>query len=225
MIKITDSTVFNTGADCIVNTINCVGFMGKGVALEFALRYPQLEKQYIEECRKKQIHTGRVYLYEIDGQKIINFPTKFHFKNPSQVEWIEQGLEFFVKNYKTWSIKSIAFPILGATNGGLDPEKVEQTMIKHLSPLDIDVYICRSRLLEGKELEMVEAFKETPVGEIKKNVRLTAKQYKAIEKNQKRIRRFFDILEIEGIGIETYRAIFKLFYRGDFHGEEQLTLL
>ena len=125
MIKVTDSTVFNTNADCIVNTINCVGVMGRGIALEFALRYPELENQYIEQCQNKQIHTGKVYFYEIDGQKIINFPTKFHFKYPSEIEWIEQGLKYFVDNYEGWNIKSIAFPLLGASNGGLDPKEVE----------------------------------------------------------------------------------------------------
>ena len=224
MIKITDSTVFNTTAECIVNTINCVGFMGKGIALEFALRYPKLEEKYVEECRKKQIHTGRVYLYDIDGQKIINFPTKFHFKYPSQMEWIEQGLKFFVDNYKEWGINSIAFPILGATNGGLNPKEVEEVMVKYLSTIDIDVFICHSKLLEGKELEMVTAFKETPISEIKKHVRLTVKQFCALEQDQQSIKRFIDISKIEGIGIDTYKALFRLFYFTDIHGGEQLLL-
>lgn len=224
MIKITDSTVFNTNAECIVNTINCVGFMGKGIALEFALRYPKLEERYVEECHKKLIHTGRVYFYNIDGQKIINFPTKFHFKYPSQMEWIEQGLQFFVDNYRRWGIKSIAFPILGAANGGLDPKEVEKAMIKYLSTLDIDVYICHSRLLEGKELEMVTAFKETPIGEIKKHVRLTTKQFVALEQNQQGVKRFIDISKISGIGIDTYKSLFRLFYFTDIHGGEQLSL-
>ncbi len=224
MIHITDSTIFNVKADCIVNTINCVGFMGKGIALEFALRYPELEKQYVKECREKLIHTGRVYFYEIDGQKIINFPTKFHFKYPSQIDWIEEGLSFFVNNYKKWGIKSIAFPLLGATNGGLNPKMVEEIMVKYLSPLDINVYICHSKLLEGKELEMVTAFKETPISEIKKHVRLTTKQFCALEQDQQSIKRFIDISKIEGIGIDTYKALFRLFYFTDIHGGEQLSL-
>lgn len=224
MIKITDSTVFNTGADCIVNTINCVGFMGKGIALEFALRYPKLEELYVEECHNKQIHTGRVYFYEIDGQKIINFPTKFHFKYPSQIEWIEQGLKYFVENYKRWNIKSIAFPILGANNGGLDPIEIEQLMINYLSSLDIDVYICHSKLLEGKELEMVNSFNNTSINDIKKHVRLTAKQCDALEMNKNKINRFIDISKIEGIGTDTYKALFRLFYTSDIHGGEQMLL-
>ena len=224
MIKITDSTVFNTGADCIVNTINCVGFMGKGIALEFALRYPELEKQYIEACRKKTIHTGRVYFYEIDGQKIINFPTKFHFKYPSQIEWIEEGLQFFVSNYKRWNIKSIAFPILGATNGGLDHEMVEEIMKKYLSELEIDVYICHSKLVEGKELAMVEAFKKSSIPEVAKHVRLTAKQIASLGKNQNSVIRFVDISKIESIGIDTYKALFRLFYSGNPIEDNQISL-
>ena len=141
MITFTDSTVFNTNADCIVNTINCVSFMGKGLALEFALRYPELEKIYKEECNNNKIHTGCVYFYEINGQKIINFPTKYHFKYPSKIEWIEQGLKYFVNNYKKWGIKSIAFPLLGTSNGGLNQKEVEEIMVKYLSTIDIDVYI------------------------------------------------------------------------------------
>lgn len=224
MIKITDSTVFNTSADCIVNTINCVGFMGKGIALEFALRYPKLEELYVEACHKKQIHTGRVYFYEIDGQKIINFPTKFHFKYPSQIEWIEQGLQYFVDNYKSWGIKSVAFPLLGASNGGLNPQEVEEIMIKYLSTIDIVVYICHSKLLEGKEFEMVNAFNSTPVSEMKKHIRLTTKQVNALIQHQHKIKRFIDISKIDGIGIDTYKSLFRMFYFNENHCNEQLSL-
>lgn len=224
MIKVTDSTVFNAGADCIVNTINCVGFMGRGIALEFALRYPKLEEQYIEQCRRKIIHTGRVYFYEVDGQKIINFPTKFHFKYPSEIEWIEQGLRYFADNYKNWGIKSIAFPLLGANNGGLNPNEVENLMKSYLSSLDIDVYICHSRLLEGKELEMVESFKNIDVEDLKNHMRLTSKQVIALKDLQTTIKRFVDILNTEGIGIDTYKSIFRLLFDGEFHGGEQIKL-
>lgn len=224
MIKITDSTVFNTNADCIVNTINCVGFMGKGLALEFALRYPKLEEQYVLDCRRKLIHTGRVYLYEFDGQKIINFPTKFHFKHPSRIEWIEQGLKDFLCKYKDWGIKSVAFPMLGTSNGGLDPMIVESLMIKILEPLDIDVYICHSKLVEGKELEMVNVFKDMPISHIKKHVRLTEKQAAILDAQKKEIVRFSDILKIEGIGVGIYKCIYKLCNAKELHGEEQLSL-
>lgn len=224
MIKDTDSTVFNVGADCIVNTINCVGFMGKGLALEFALRFPELEQDYVEACKKKVIHTGQVYFHEIDGQKIINFPTKFHFKYPSKMEWIEQGLDYFLAHYKAWGIQSVAFPLLGAGNGGLDPKVVEQTMRERLALADIDVYICHSKLLEGKELEMVAAFQSASIMDLKKQIRLNAKQCAALQQGQTTIRRFVDISKLEGIGTETYKALFQLFYREKKQSYEQLSL-
>lgn len=224
MLKVTESTVFNTGADCIVNTINCVGFMGKGIALEFALRYPKLEEAYISDCKKRLIHTGQVYFYEIDGQKIINFPTKFHFKYPSQMIWIEQGLEYFVNNYKKWGIKSVAFPLLGANNGGLNKAEVEELMQKYLSSLDIDVYICHSTLLEGKELEMVNKFRDLDFYELRKYVRLSDKQLSALKSLQPNIRRFVNILETDGIGITKYKEIFQLLYNGNIEFSKQCSL-
>ena len=170
------------------------------------------------------IHTGCVYFYEIDGQKIINFPTKFHFKYPSQIEWIEQGLKYFLANYKKWNIKSIAFPILGASNGGLNSQAVEELMIKYLSSLDIDVYICYSKLLEGKELSMLKAFKDSSIFEISKQVRLTTKQMNELESNQGKIQRFADIYNIKGIGIGTYKALFELFYSEKPIQEKQISL-
>jgi len=212
MLQITDSTVFNTKAECIVNTINCVSFMGKGLALEFALRYPKLEQIYKSECAQKKIHTGNVYFYEIDGQKIINFPTKFHFKYPSKIEWIEQGLKSFIANYKKWNIKSVAFPLLGASNGGLNPKDVEDLMIKYLSDLDIVVYICHSKLVEGKEKEMIENFKSTSVIELSQNIRLNEKQKEVLSLSKNSITRFSDIGKLDKIGITTYKALFNYFY-------------
>ena len=225
MIKITDSTVFNSGAECIVNTINCVGFMGKGIALEFALRYPELEKQYIAQCRNRLIHTGELYFYNINGQKIINFPTKFDFKHPSQIEWIEEGLQYFLNNYKNWDIKSIAFPLLGASNGGLDPKVVEELMKKYLSQVDIEVFICHSKLVEGKELEIVKAFKKIDPKSLKQYMRLTTKQINSLESHQDKIVRFTDILKIEGIGVDTYKSIFKLIYNKNIELFEAISLI
>ena len=220
MIIKTESTIFNVNADCIVNTINCVGFMGKGLALEFSLRYPELEKKYIDECKKKLIHTGKVYFYEINGQKIINFPTKFHFKYPSEMKWIKEGLEYFISNYKKWDIKSIAFPLLGASNGGLDAKEVEKVMEYYLSKIDIDVFICYSKLLEGKEKEMVEGIKKASVDLIAKNVKLNINQKMNLENNKGSINRFVDVSKIPEIGTKTYKDIFDLFYNGGPKKEE-----
>ena len=97
-------------------------------------------------------------------------------------------------------------------------------MKKYLSSLDIDVYICYSKLVEGKELEMINAFKHLNINDLKKYMRLTEKQIKALKKLQNSINRFADILYSDGIGIDTYKSIFRLLYCDEFHGSEQIPL-
>lgn len=213
MIYKTKSTVFNVNADCIVNTINCDGFMGKGLALEFALRYPELNDIYQDQCKKKQLHTGRVYVYNINGQCIINFPTKYHFKFPSKYEWIEQGLEHFISIYKELNIKSVAFPLLGAKNGELDPKIVIEMMEKYLSEIDIDVFICYSSELAGKEKEMLDSFKSSNLYTLQTILNLRKPQLDSLLENQKLINRFYEIINLPKIGIETYKKLFTYFYK------------
>jgi O-acetyl-ADP-ribose deacetylase (regulator of RNase III) len=160
MITYFDGTVFNTPAKAIVNTVNCVGTMGKGLALEFKLRYPDMYEEYKKQCEIKEIKIGKIKLYEeSENLWIMNFPTKMHWRNPSKMEYIEAGLKYFVKNYKKINIESIAFPKLGSNNGGLKWEDVKVLMEKYLNDLDIDVYICldKKREPEGKEKEMLDS--------------------------------------------------------------------
>ena len=154
MIKYYEGTVFNTGAKAIVNTINCEGAMGAGLALEFMLRYPEMYEDYKVKCDKKLLKPGIVdYYVEDDGCTIINFPTKWLFKYPSRIEWIEQGLQYFVSTYKEHNIKAVAFPKLGASNGGLDWDEVRSIMEKYLSNVDADVYICTDTLRQAEGIE------------------------------------------------------------------------
>ena len=215
MIKFIDDTVFNAPAEWIVNTVNCVGVMGKGLALEFALRYPKLEEIYKNQCANKEINLGNIYNYEIEGTKIINFPTKYHFKYPSQYEWIERGLKDFCLKYKKLNIKSVAFPYLGCTNGELDYQVVRMMMTKYLSLEDVDVYICSSKLVAGKEKEMLENFKSTPIEELFSICKLNNSQKEELKKNRAKISRFYEILNIPKIGISSYKKYFDYFYNLD----------
>lgn len=222
MIYKTKSTVFNVNADCIVNTINCDGFMGKGLALEFALRYPKLNEIYQDQCKKKLLHTGNVYAYNIDGQCIINFPTKYHFQYPSKYEWIEQGLNHFIRIYKSLKIKSVAFPLLGARNGELDPNIVIEIMEKYLSKLDIDIYICYATELDGKEKEMLTNFKSTNLYLLQDKLNLRKPQLESLIDGRNSVNRFYEIMDLPKIGIETYKKIFNYFfnYKPKVHYEQ-----
>ena len=225
MIIYTEDTVFNTNAECMVNTINCVGIMGKGLALEFALRYPKLEELYINQCNNKEINVGKIYFYTINKTKIINFPTKYNFKYPSQYKWIEEGLQNFVKVYKEFNIKSIAFPLLGCSNGELDRKIVLEIMNKYLELDDLIVYICGSTKLAGKEKEMLDKFKSSSIEQLTKIANLNKTQIQQIKENQTKVFRFYQILDIPKIGKTTYAKIFNHFYNEDFkETNEQLSL-
>ncbi|HHW95478.1 MAG TPA: macro domain-containing protein [Mogibacterium sp.] len=214
MIIYSEGTVFNIGAQAIVNTVNCTGVMGAGIALEFMLRYPDMFEDYATKCKENIIRTGKVDYYQNkDSSIVINFPTKRHFKYPSQLIWIEQGLQDFVKTYKEKKVVSVAFPKLGTSNGGLDWNAVRPLMERYLSNLDIDVFICldEKKEAEGVEKDMLEKFNALGIEELSHLVKLNKKQKENIQKN-KPYDRFWKISKTESIGIKTYSKIFKHFY-------------
>jgi O-acetyl-ADP-ribose deacetylase (regulator of RNase III) len=142
-IEIRKGNIFNAKSQTIVNTVNCVGVMGKGIALVFKLRYPYMYDIYREHCKNKLIGIGKLWLYKGEQQApwVLNFPTKFHWKYPSKIEYLEKGLAKFVDTYKSQGITSIAFPLLGTYNGGLDKEEVLSLMEKYLQNCEIPVEI------------------------------------------------------------------------------------
>jgi O-acetyl-ADP-ribose deacetylase (regulator of RNase III) len=183
--------------------------MGAGLALEFALRYPNMYKDYQEKCEKNEIAVGCMNYYYEDGKVIVNFPTKWHFKYPSKIEWIENGLKDFIITYKKQGITSVAFPKLGTLNGGLEWEKVKNLMEEYLSKIDIPVFICLDEEgAEGLEKDMLQVFHKLTMGELKNVVKLTQKQQQGLM-NKKNFYRFWQIKEVEGIGITTYAKIFQ----------------
>jgi O-acetyl-ADP-ribose deacetylase (regulator of RNase III) len=142
-IKQINGNIFNSKCQTIVNTVNCVGVMGKGIALVHKLRYPKMYEEYKQHCINKLIKTGSLWLYskQENAPWILSFPTKFHWKYPSKLEWIEQGLQKFVDTYEKRGITSIAFPLLGTHNGGLDTYEVRKLMVEYLEKCNIDIEI------------------------------------------------------------------------------------
>jgi O-acetyl-ADP-ribose deacetylase (regulator of RNase III) len=134
--------LFASGAQTLVNTVNCVGVMGKGVALEFKRRFPGLFEDYAARCQTGSVRPGEPYLYEdLFETRILNFPTKDHWRSPSRFSDIERGLDRFVEQYQTWGITSIAFPPLGCGNGGLSWADVGPLMYRKLHSLPIDIQV------------------------------------------------------------------------------------
>ncbi len=142
-----NGNIFTTECQTIVNTINCVGVMGAGIAYEFRLRHPEMCETYKKFCDQKLIDVGKLWIYKTSNlptktySYILNFPTKKHWKYPSKIEYLEKGLKKFVETYQEKNISSIAFPLLGASKGNLDKGEVLDIMKKYLSNLNIEIEI------------------------------------------------------------------------------------
>lgn len=135
--------MFAQAADAIVNTVNCVGVMGKGVALEFKKRWPENFAEYKRLCDRKVLRPGKVFVYDnIDmlsadsWRFLVNFPTKDHWRGKSQIGYIDDGLDDFLAQVRKLDIKSVVLPPLGCGNGGLEWDEVKQLLIEKLSFVD-----------------------------------------------------------------------------------------
>jgi O-acetyl-ADP-ribose deacetylase (regulator of RNase III) len=144
-IELRTGDIFKADADAIVNTVNCVGIMGRGIALQFKNAYPANFKAYKAACEAEQVLPGRMFVYEtgkFTPRFIINFPTKRHWKGKSRIEDIEAGLIALAEEIKSLGIKSVAIPPLGAGLGGLDWDDVLPRIKSALQDIpDIDVII------------------------------------------------------------------------------------
>lgn len=145
-MKFTQGDIFTANTEAIVNTVNCVGVMGRGIALQFKKKFPENFKEYESACNREEVVPGKMFVYEtgalFNPRIIINFPTKRHWRGESKIEDIENGLIDLVRIIKEKNIKSIALPPLGCGLGGLDWNKVKVLIAKHLSILnDVEVLV------------------------------------------------------------------------------------
>jgi O-acetyl-ADP-ribose deacetylase (regulator of RNase III) len=135
------TNLLHSNAQTLVNTVNCVGIMGKGIAAEFKQRYPDMFRAYKRICDAGELEIGKLWLWQGPDRWVLNFPTKKHWRYPSKVEWVEAGLEKFVAEYSRRGITDVSFPRLGCGNGGLKWEDVRPVMERYLGGLPINVYI------------------------------------------------------------------------------------
>ena len=140
MIEYRHGDILQADAEALVNTVNCVGIMGRGVALQFKNSYPKNFKAYEAACRSGDVQPGRMFVFETgqltNPKFIINFPTKRHWRGKSRMEDIEAGLEALASEIQTRRIRSIALPPLGSGLGGLVWRDVRSRIEKALKPLN-----------------------------------------------------------------------------------------
>ena len=139
MIEFKSGDIFQEDAEALVNTVNCKGVMGRGIALEFKKRFPDNFAAYVDACERKDVKPGCMFVFEtgqmISPRYIINFPTKRHWRAKSRMQDIESGLEALAQEIRARKIKSIALPALGSSLGGLDWSQVRERVESALAPL------------------------------------------------------------------------------------------
>lgn len=151
--------IFQSKAQTIINTVNCVGVMGKGIALEFKKRFPDMYKDYVLRCEQHGVKPGEPYLYKtLFPPQIINFPTKDHWKSVSRIEDIEHGLKELLAHYKEWGVISLAIPALGCGNGQLEWKTVGPLIYRYATQITVPLelfapYGARSIELSPEFLE------------------------------------------------------------------------
>src|SRR5215831_2839387 len=147
MMRFLKGNLLDARVEALVNTVNTVGVMGKGIALMFKEAFPANFRSYEDACKAKQVRIGRMFVTEnrtFEGPRwIINFPTKKHWRQPSKLDWIVEGLKDLRRVIQVNEIRSIALPPLGSGNGGLDWDEVRPEIkqaLEHLDDVEIHVY-------------------------------------------------------------------------------------
>ncbi|WP_321426062.1 macro domain-containing protein [uncultured Bacteroides sp.] len=168
MIKFVQGNFFDYEADIRINTVNCVGIMGAGVALQFKNRYPEMNMEYVRLCSQRVIRPGKPHVWisknlfsnSEEDIIIINFPTKDHWKNPSEYSYIEDGLKWLREYLEDKPNSTITVPALGCGHGGLDWEKVKKMIFDYLSDLETSILVFEPESSNTKNLNLSEKEKE-----------------------------------------------------------------
>ena len=138
--RVLKGDLLSSRAQTLINTVNTVGVMGKGIALQFRKRFPEMYADYRDRCAAGAVHLGEPYLYwRPDRPWIINFPTKDHWRSLARLDAIDQGLEFLVANLEDWKVESLAVPPLGTGNGQLEWTEVGPVIYRRLKDVRIPV--------------------------------------------------------------------------------------
>ena len=157
--RLARGNLLESRAHALVNTVNCVGVMGKGIALDFKRKYPEMYRDYVKRCNAGEVRLGEPYIYRAGEHLIVNFPTKDHWRSVSRLADIERGLVFLESHIQEWGIRSIAVPPLGCGNGQLEWSVVGPTLHRHLRAFDIpvDLYVPHDVEPDQEQLSLLEA--------------------------------------------------------------------
>lgn len=226
-IRVLKSNIFTTRCQTIVNTINCEGVMGAGIALEFRLRYPDMYRKYVDLCASGSIRPGILWLYRAQDRLVLNFPTKDKWRFPSRPEYLELGLRKFAATYREKGITSIAFPLLGADKGGLDKEVSIGIMRRHLEgleDLEVEIYEYSRKAHDDLYLELQKVLLNTPIGELVRQTGVSKGRLETIRAAMEtgNVYQISQLGLLRGIGPDTLEKLFRI--RGSEVEQQRLDL-
>ena len=167
MLEVRIGDLFESKAQTLVNTVNCVGIMGKGVALGFKQRFPEMLKDYQRRCERGEVRLGRPYLFKaLEPPWILNFPTKDHWRSVARLADIVTGLEYLLEHYREWGIGSMAVPPLGCGEGQLEWRIVGRTLYRYLNQMDIPVELFAPYGTRTEELQLGFLGQDAPLDQV-----------------------------------------------------------
>ena len=149
MIKYKQGDLLKDKANYLINTVNCVGAMGKGIAKQFKIAYPEMYNEYKKQCSLGNIDIGKPHLWEFKDLfhpiTIINLPTKIHWEEDSTYIYVQKGLNWLVEYFQDKPTETVAVPPLGCGNGGLSWSKVKNMIEDALEPLETTFYVYENK--------------------------------------------------------------------------------
>ena len=217
--------IFTNRCDMIVNTVNCQGVMGAGIAKEFKIRYPEMFLDYEEACSRGLVQIGSLKTYDAEPWKILNFPTKKNWRYPSKTKYLEHGLQTFLECHLSMNISSIAFPLLGASKGGISPEVSLNIMEHYLSQcttLDIEIWEYDSTYPDDLYPKIKALFDEQDDEAIKSSSKLTKSAIHKIraELSYPGVNSLQSLMRARGLGESSLTHLVQLLKRNESIGSQ-----
>jgi O-acetyl-ADP-ribose deacetylase (regulator of RNase III) len=204
-------SLFDSSCEYLTNTINTVGAMGAGLALEFRLRIPEMYTVYKEKCELGEIKIGKYWIYDKPnrmGKKVLNFPVKKGFNHPSKWSYIIEGLEYFREHYDVDNITSIAMPTLGSRLGKLDDDAVLTMMREDLRNLPITIEIYRKYQPDKLTRWVKEQIGDMSISEISRDLEMSVAEGQRVKERVARVFLLSDLVRFEGMSVSLVQRLY-----------------
>lgn len=225
-VRVITGNIFTTGCQTLVNTVNCAGVMGAGLALECRLRHPDMHTRYVRLCEQGALEVGKLWLYRAEPRSILNFPTKKHWRQPSHPSYLHLGLQNFMRTYQRRGILSIAFPLLGTQHGGLDQDAALSLMLGYLQDCEIPVEVYRHDPAAPDDLygRFKALMASATDDQVRAATRLRSPQLRALRDAlaSPRVHQLNQLAAWRGVGDRTLEAAFRLTESASLPGQPGL---